>query len=105
MSAFGSGHDLRELGSSATLGSLLSRKSASPSPSVLCLAHSLCQINKIFKKRITGSISQNIPAWILIGVVLDQQIKLGNLAIQNCLICEHDISPFFGLLTFKKTIL
>ena len=60
VSAFGSGHDLQVLGSSPTSGSLLSGKSASPSPSSFCsfsltlspsLFLSLSQINKIFFKK------------------------------------------------------
>jgi len=49
VSAFGSGHDLRVLGSSPASGSLLSRESASPSLSPSTLA--LSQINKILKKK------------------------------------------------------
>ena len=47
-SAFGSGHDLRVLGSSPTSGSLLSREPASSSLSLpLCiLVFCICQINK-----------------------------------------------------------
>ena len=45
-SAFGSGHDPWILGSSPTLGPLLSGEPASPSP-----PFPLSQINKIFKKR------------------------------------------------------
>ena len=47
VSAFGSGHDLRVLGSSPTLGSLLSRESASPSAlPLLMLFLSVSQINQ-----------------------------------------------------------
>ena len=47
-SAFGSGHDFRVLGSSSTLGSLLSGQPASLSSSAITLvcALSLCQLNK-----------------------------------------------------------
>ena len=50
MSAFGSGHDLRVLGSSPTSGSLLSRESASPSASAPSPSHALALFlsNKIY---------------------------------------------------------
>ena len=52
VSAFGSGQDLRVLGSSPMSGSLLNGESSSPSPSappLACvLSLSLSQINKVF---------------------------------------------------------
>ena len=49
LSAFGSGHDSRVLGWSSTSGSLLSKESASPSPSAAPPACALS--NKILKKK------------------------------------------------------
>ena len=54
-SAFGSGHDLRVLGSSPKSGCLLSRESASPSPSAPAPSLS----NKRFKKIFLG-----MPGWL-----------------------------------------
>ena len=56
-SAFSSGHDPRVLRKSPALGSLLHRGPVSPSPAPPACALSLCQINKILKKKISTTTS------------------------------------------------
>lgn len=80
-SPFGSSHDSGVLGWSLVLGSLLSRKSASPSRSpsapapVLSLALTLSQTNKIFKVKNKKSFTVQYLRYTKKYITLNQTIS------------------------------
>ena len=114
MFAFGWGHDLRILGSSpeSEFGSLLSRESASPSPSVLSLSLllSLKWINKKKRQRTLffKNVNVGVPGWLsqlsvwLLVLAQDVILSLWDWAMSGV---PHSVGSWLEILSLPLSLL